>query len=180
MNSWQARWTLFFNCFNFVLSYWSDSKNNKADVLSRQFAPLSDYILSTSFLPQPRFMLPRMTMKERWLCITHRISLLVCLFPSPYTLQFCHSSCLSCHLGVTRAIFVVKQAPLVVDSDKRYLGACPRCPTCAHCKTSRKQPFIRKPKTDRNGRTKSWRLGYASSAPGKNTKLTQKETQPGS
>ncbi len=39
LNSGQARWALFFNRFNFVLSYRPGSKNQKPDALSRQFDP---------------------------------------------------------------------------------------------------------------------------------------------
>lgn len=50
VNSRQARWAIFFNCFNFPLSYRPDSKNMKPDALSRMFSsePTSekpDYIL---------------------------------------------------------------------------------------------------------------------------------------
>ncbi|KAJ8349543.1 hypothetical protein SKAU_G00246730 [Synaphobranchus kaupii] len=36
LNPHQARWSLFFACFNFVLSYRPSSKNGKPDALSRQ------------------------------------------------------------------------------------------------------------------------------------------------
>lgn len=37
LNSRQARWALFFSRFDFVITYCPDSKNGKADALSRQF-----------------------------------------------------------------------------------------------------------------------------------------------
>ena len=39
LNSRQARWTLFFNCFHFTLSYRPGSQNMKPDALSRLFDP---------------------------------------------------------------------------------------------------------------------------------------------
>ena len=39
LNSCRVRWTLLFNCVNFVLSYWPGSQNTKPDALSCLFDP---------------------------------------------------------------------------------------------------------------------------------------------
>ena len=52
LNSRQARWALFFNRFNFSLSYRPGSKNAKADALSHLFDPGSAPRFPSNILPQ--------------------------------------------------------------------------------------------------------------------------------
>jgi len=51
LTSRQARWALFFNRLNFLLSYRPDSKNIKPDVLFRQFQPESSPLHPEGILP---------------------------------------------------------------------------------------------------------------------------------
>lgn len=51
LNSHQARWSLFFSHFNFVLSFRPGSKNVKPDALPRQFSPDSQQGTTESILP---------------------------------------------------------------------------------------------------------------------------------
>lgn len=54
LNSRQARWTLFFNRFDFVLSYCPGSRNTKPDALSRQFVAPEDESRQEPILPTSR------------------------------------------------------------------------------------------------------------------------------
>ncbi|XP_026010656.1 uncharacterized protein LOC113013730 [Astatotilapia calliptera] len=51
LNARQARWSLFFDRFNFSLSFHPGHKNAKADALSRKFAPDTDQTVHASVLP---------------------------------------------------------------------------------------------------------------------------------
>lgn len=51
LNFHQARWSLFFGRFSFVLTYKPGSKNGKADALSRQFAPTEESPVTESIIP---------------------------------------------------------------------------------------------------------------------------------
>ncbi len=53
LNSRQARWALFFNRFDFVLSYRPGSKNQKPDALSRQFDPPNMISTPVRIIPPP-------------------------------------------------------------------------------------------------------------------------------
>jgi len=53
LNSRQARWALFFNRFDFTLSYRPGSRNVKPDALSCQFEPENAPKDPTSILPLP-------------------------------------------------------------------------------------------------------------------------------
>ncbi len=55
LNPRQARWSLFFNRFNFCLSYCPGSKNIKPDALSRQFEPESSPQTPATILPSTCF-----------------------------------------------------------------------------------------------------------------------------
>ncbi len=54
LNPWQARWALFFNRFDFVLSYRPGSKNIKPDALSRQFESQEEEDRSEPIIPRYR------------------------------------------------------------------------------------------------------------------------------
>lgn len=51
LNSWQARWQLFFNRFNFFISYRPSSRSTKPDALYRQFSPESNSMEAETILP---------------------------------------------------------------------------------------------------------------------------------
>ena len=58
LNPRQARWSLFFTCFQFTVTYRLGSKNSKTDALSRQYDLLIDnhtpeYILPPSVIIAP-------------------------------------------------------------------------------------------------------------------------------
>uniref|UniRef100_A0AAQ6IR55 Gypsy retrotransposon integrase-like protein 1 n=1 Tax=Anabas testudineus TaxID=64144 RepID=A0AAQ6IR55_ANATE len=138
LNSRQARWALFFNRFNFSLSYRPGNRNTKADALSRQFENMES--------PEsPDFILPAATR----LGVTHldiENEVLNAHTPSPSAcppnklyvpdhlrskvLDWCHSSRLTCHPGTARTLFVVKQRfwwPTLSADVRTFVSACPVC-----------------------------------------------------
>ncbi len=140
LNSRQARWALFFNRFNFTLSYRPGSKNTKADALSRQFQVTEPQVAPEGILPSA--------------CVVGAITWPVedkvkqansqipapsacpnnCLFvPANLrseVLQWAHSSPLACHPGVTRTLALLKQrfwwASMGKDT-REFVAACQVC-----------------------------------------------------
>uniref|UniRef100_A0A8D0CYT6 Gypsy retrotransposon integrase-like protein 1 n=1 Tax=Sander lucioperca TaxID=283035 RepID=A0A8D0CYT6_SANLU len=140
LNSRQARWALFFNRFNFSLSYPPGSKNTKPDALSRLFdtdslpksvetiLPGSCVIGAVSWEVEERVKRATIDLPVPVGCPPNRL-----FVPSELRSQvvhWAHSSMLSCHPGVKRTVFVVRQRfwwPGIVDSVKEYVAACPVC-----------------------------------------------------
>uniref|UniRef100_A0A8C9ZTG8 Gypsy retrotransposon integrase-like protein 1 n=1 Tax=Sander lucioperca TaxID=283035 RepID=A0A8C9ZTG8_SANLU len=140
LNSRQARWALFFNHFNFSLSYRPGSKNTKPDALSRLFdtdsLPKSDETIlpgscvvgAVSWEVEERVKRATIDLPVPVGCPLNRL-----FVPSELRSQvvhWAHSSMLSCHPGVKRTVFVVRQRfwwPRIVDSVKEYVAACPVC-----------------------------------------------------
>ena len=150
LNSRQARWTLFFNRFDFSLSYRPGSRNVKRDALSRQ-------IQSDNGPTQPESILPTKVVigAVTWdivdkvkqsqadhpapsACPDNRLYVRVNLCSQ--VLQWGHSSCLACHLGVRRTLALLKQcfwwASMEEDS-KEFIAACQ---ICSQYKTARHAP----------------------------------------
>ena len=140
LNSRQARWALFFNRFNFSLSYRPGSKNAIPDALSRLFdtdsLPKSDETIlpgscvigAVSWEVEERVKRATVDLPVPVGCPPDR------LFVPPelrsQVVHWAHTSLLSCHPGVRRTVFVVRQRfwwPGVVASVKEYVAACPVC-----------------------------------------------------
>lgn len=114
LNSRQARWALFFNRFDFVLSYRPGAKNGKPDALSRQFDPDPSPKVSTPILPASCFV-GAVTWE-----IEKRVSEATAGVQSPLgcpsnrlfvpeslrsqVIHWAHTSRISCHPGVRRTL----------------------------------------------------------------------------
>lgn len=146
LNSRQARWTLFFNRFNFVLSYRPGSQNTKPDALSRLFNPEP-----TAKKPEPMLPPHRVVGAVTWQiesevkrsngenptpsgCPVNR--LFVPATMRPQVIHWAHTSKLTCHPGIRRTIYAIRQRfwwPAMEREVREYVGACP---VCARNKTS--------------------------------------------
>uniref|UniRef100_A0A8C6PAB7 Gypsy retrotransposon integrase-like protein 1 n=3 Tax=Nothobranchius TaxID=28779 RepID=A0A8C6PAB7_NOTFU len=144
LNPRQARWALFFDRFNFTLSYRPGSKNIKPDALSRQYQQdcRSTEVPGTTTIVPPVLVLGA----NRW-ALERRVKSAVsgtipipdgcppnCLFvPSslrPAVLKWGHSSRLACHPGMTRTAFLVAQRfwwPTMSSDIRAFVSSCPVC-----------------------------------------------------
>lgn len=146
LNSRQARWTLFFNRFNFTLSFRPGSQNAKPDALSRLYDP-------EPIAKEPEAILPlnRVVGAVSWQiesdvkqanvvssapsgCPHNRLFVPVSLRSK--VIHWAHTSMLTCHPGVKRTMYVIKQRfwwPAMEEAVSEYVAACP---VCARNKTS--------------------------------------------
>ena len=150
LNSRQARWALFFNRFDFSLSYRPGSRNTKPDALSRQFQPDGPLSQPGSILP-PTCVIGAVTWE-----IEDKVKRSLTDHPAPsacpndrlfvsaslrsQVLQWGHSSRLACHPGVRRTLALLRQRfwwPSMVEDTKEFIAACPSC--CQH-KSSHQAP----------------------------------------
>uniref|UniRef100_A0AAY4CER3 Gypsy retrotransposon integrase-like protein 1 n=3 Tax=Denticeps clupeoides TaxID=299321 RepID=A0AAY4CER3_9TELE len=145
LNPRQARWALFFEQFDFQLSYRPGSKNQKADALSRQHAPDSPSSDPEPVLPPHRILGPL-----RWSLETKVRAAQAsdpgpdntppeCMYvPNtcrPDVLHWGHSSVLSGHPGRQRTLSFIRRAfwwPSVRRDVQAYVDACD---VCARAKT---------------------------------------------
>ena len=119
LNSRQARWTLFFNRFNFVLSYRPGSQNTKPDAVSRLFEPEPP-----AKEPEPILPLNCVVGAVSWQiesevkrangenptpdgCPANRLFVPVDM--RPQVIHWAHTSLLTCHPGVKRTMHVISQ-----------------------------------------------------------------------
>ncbi len=65
MNPWQARWSLFFNRFQILLSYRPGTKNVKPDALSRVYSPETQEKPSAQIILRSRIVAPLQWELER-------------------------------------------------------------------------------------------------------------------
>ncbi|KAK7925711.1 hypothetical protein WMY93_008021 [Mugilogobius chulae] len=145
LNSRQARWALFFDRFNFTLTYRPGSKNLKPDALSRVFsadnpAPECDPILPQSCI----------VAAVTWE-IESRVRLAQQNEPDPGTgplnslfvpnavrsdvLQWAHSTNLTCHPGVNRTLAVLQSKfwwPTMDRDTRDFISACSVCSQTRH------------------------------------------------
>ncbi|KAL2086022.1 hypothetical protein ACEWY4_017081 [Coilia grayii] len=147
----QSRWSLFFACFNFTLSYRPGSRNIKPDALSRQFQKEDDNAqVSASILPGSR-----VVAALTW-DVESRVQRALEEQPGPsacpdgrlfvpehlrsQVLQWGHDSPLACHPGVARTSHLIAQRFwwLTLERDIReYVQACL---TCSQNKSSNQPP----------------------------------------
>ncbi|KAK2899769.1 hypothetical protein Q8A73_012898 [Channa argus] len=150
LNSRQARWSLFFDRFNFSLTYRPGSKNIKPDALSRIHAPETSPHDPEPIL-QPSCVLGALTWEiERTVRTAQQQE------PDPGTgppgllfvpsrvrsqvLQWAQCSKFSCHPGVDRSIHLLRRHfwwPSLVKDTREFVAACA---TCARGKTPKKPP----------------------------------------
>lgn len=145
LNPRQARWALFFNRFNFTLSYRPGSKNVKPDALSRVFSPEIEETDPVTILP-PSCVVGAFT----WDIETQvREALRGCAIPDgvppnrlfvPVSLrsQVIHwrrSSSFACHPGVRRTLSVLRQRCWWPSMEREVAEYVAACPVCARCKS---------------------------------------------
>ena len=150
LNSRQARWALFFNRFDFSLSYRPGSKNAKPDALSRLFDPESSTKPPSFILPPPCTVAAvtwgigekvRQATSNTVVpngCPQNRLFVPVFLWTQ--VIHWAHTSLLSCHPGIHRTCFMVKQRfwwPTMEKEVGEYVAACQ---VCTRNKTSRQPP----------------------------------------
>ena len=119
LNSRQARWQLFFNRFDFTLSFRPGSKNGKPDVLSRLHDPEP-----MAKDPEPILPLSRVVGAVTWPIVDQvkRVNgegpkpsgcpldrLFVPEYMRSQVIHSSHTLLLTCHPGVKRTVFVVRQ-----------------------------------------------------------------------
>lgn len=150
LNSRQARWALFFNRFNFILSYRPGSKNLKPDALSRQFEPPERELCPETILPAARVIAPIQWDIETAVRRAQqqqpgpgngpvgRLFVPNCMRSE--VLQWAHASLPSGHPGTTRTCKLVQRKfwwPKLQRDVRAFVSACP---VCAQCKESRTHP----------------------------------------
>ena len=150
LNSRQARWALFFNRFNFILSYRPGSKNAKPDALSRMFDPDSSPKTLSTILPSSCVVGAVTWAIERRVkeasantpapagCPLNRLFVPVTL--RPQVIHWAHTSRVSCHPGTARTIFIIKQRFWWSAMEKQVREYVAACPVCARNKVSRQPP----------------------------------------
>lgn len=140
MKSRQARWALFFNRFNFTLSYRPGSKNLKPDALSRQFEPQEGESVPEPILPTSRVVAPiqwdtETAVKRAQLQQPRpgygppgRLIVPNCLRSE--VLQWAHASLSSGHPGTTRTCKLVQRKfwwPKLHKGGRAFIAACSIC-----------------------------------------------------
>ena len=140
LNSRQARWALFFNRFDFSLSYRPGSKNLKPDALSRQYQPEGAPSDPESILP-PVCVIGAVTWE-----VEDKVKRSHAEHPAPsdcpdnrlfvpaslrsQVLQWGHSSRLACHPGVRRTLAFLRRRfwwPSMDRDAKEFVAACQVC-----------------------------------------------------
>uniref|UniRef100_A0A672YRD9 Gypsy retrotransposon integrase-like protein 1 n=1 Tax=Sphaeramia orbicularis TaxID=375764 RepID=A0A672YRD9_9TELE len=150
LNSRQARWALFFTRFNFSLSYRPGSKNGKPDALSRRFSPAKSVSEPVTILPDScvvgafHWSIEKTVIDALKDCDVPvgvppgRLFVPVCV--RPQVIHWAHTSRMTCHPGVQRTSFVIKQRFWWPNMEKEVAEYVAACPTCASCKTSHAAP----------------------------------------
>ncbi len=150
LNSRQARWALFFGCFDFYISYRPGSKNIKPDALSRIF-DISDRPVSPECIIPERLVVSAVT----WEIESKVRTALEGITPPPgcptgrlfvperlrsNVIQWGHCSNVACHPGIGRTMFLVKQRfwwRAMARDIREFVLACS---VCARGKTSNRPP----------------------------------------
>ena len=146
----QARWTLFFSRFNFVVTFRPGSANVKPDSLSRIHDPDNSPKSPEPILPNTCVVggvsweiedlvlqaLQGIDVPEN--CPTGRLFVPDCLRSK--VIHWSHSSQLSCHPGIKRTLSQVKLWFWWPDMETAVAEYVAACPVCARCKPSRQAP----------------------------------------
>ena len=151
LNSRQACWSLFFDRFNFTLSYCPGSRKIKPDVLSRQFPECSDETVEPSTIVLASCLVASVTWE-----IEEKVRAATedqpgpsscppdCLFVPAHrrsdVLQWGHASWLTCHPDIQRTQDFLQQPFWWSSLKKDVRGYVNTCPVCNQNKTSRRPP----------------------------------------
>jgi len=151
LNSRQARWSLFFDRFNFTLSYRPGSRNIKPDALSRQFPECPDVTAEPSTIVPASCLIASVTweIEERVRaatedqpgpssCPTDRLFVPAQLRSD--VLQWGHASQLSCHPGIMRTRDFLQQRFWWSSLEEDVRSFVNACPVCNQNKSSRHPP----------------------------------------
>lgn len=150
LNPRQARWSLFFNRFQFILSYCPGSKNLKPDALSRVYSSSNQEDPVTPIIPSSKIVAP-----VRWE-LENTVRQAQAQEPDPgggptnrlfvpkavrsHVLQWGHVSRLTCHPGTTRTLEFLQSWfwwPTIKEDTKTFVSACS---TCSQRKVSHRLP----------------------------------------
>lgn len=150
LNSRQARWALFFTRFQFSLSYRPGSKNGKPDALSRVIAldkPVCEPepVLPVScFFGADQWGIGKLVSDALKDCAvldgvpSNRLFVPVGLHPQ--VIHWARTSKMSCHPGVWRTLFIIRQRFWWAGMGKDVSEYVVASPVCATCKTSNQAP----------------------------------------
>ncbi|KAK3566671.1 hypothetical protein QTP86_002846 [Hemibagrus guttatus] len=140
LNPRQARWSLFFNRFQFILSYRPGSKNLKPDALSRVYVNTPQEDAITPIIPSSKIVAP-----IRWE-LESTVKQAQAREPDPgggptnclfvpkavrsQILQWGHCSRLTCHPGTSRTLEFLQRRfwwPTIKEDVTTFVKACPTC-----------------------------------------------------
>ncbi|KAI3371553.1 hypothetical protein L3Q82_023587 [Scortum barcoo] len=149
LNSRQARWSLFFSRFDFVLTYRPGSRNIKPDALSRQFS-VEEKVQEENILPTSRVIAAITWDIENAVLRAQQQQpdprqgppgrLFVPDAVRSQVLQWAHSSKLSCHPGINRTISLIKRHFWWRNMEADIRGFVQACTVCARGKSSHQPP----------------------------------------
>lgn len=149
LNSHQARWCLFFDRFNFTITYRPGSHNVKPDTLSRKFcssesSPTTNILPHTSIMGNLTWDIESRVIQALGEEPNHETPPNGTLYVLPSlrsdVITSAHSSCISCHGGIHRTLNLIRRRffwPSMNKDIRKYVAACP---TCARFKSSHSPP----------------------------------------
>uniref|UniRef100_A0A3B3HM41 Gypsy retrotransposon integrase-like protein 1 n=1 Tax=Oryzias latipes TaxID=8090 RepID=A0A3B3HM41_ORYLA len=149
LNSRQARWCLFFDRFNFTITYRPGSRNIKPDALSRKYSSIetttdSPIIPTTCFVGNLTWDIETKVQQAQGEKPDHVTcppgTLFVPCSLRSDVLTWGHASRIACHGGVHRTFNLLKKRffwPSMMKDVREYVAACT---TCARSKTSNSPP----------------------------------------
>ena len=151
LNSRQARWSLFFGRFNFILTYHPGSRNIKPDALSRQFVSENSPAPPDTILSLACLKVAAVTWEIESLVREAQVSeldpgngppnrLFVPRSARSQVLRWCHTSNFACHPGVNHTLSLLKRhfCWQTMDADTRSFVQA--CTVCARAKSSHQPP----------------------------------------
>ncbi|XP_053549738.1 uncharacterized protein LOC128641196 [Bombina bombina] len=152
LSSRQVRWSLFFDCFNFQLSYRPGSRNTQADALSRSLTSHNDSEEARPIIPSHKFLATATTFlsdlqSAQDLDTSIPVSFLhnrLIYVPSALCtvlLQHHHDSPLSGHPGITKTHELLSRQYWWPNLKQDIIGYIQNCHVCARNKKAHHKPF---------------------------------------